>query len=79
MTHRSLAPQALPTQPTLVLSLELTSGPESQRPAMAPASQAVVSWAMMQMISVVLALLCPPQSLKPSPVAQVVQLQVQVS
>ena len=64
MAHCSLAPQAVSTQPTVVLSLELISGawvsaPSTPQPQVI---QAVVSQAVVQMIYATLTLLCPPQS-----------------
>ena len=43
LTHLSLAPQAVSIQPSLVLSLVLTSRPKSQCPAPAQVYQAMVS------------------------------------
>ena len=61
------APQPVPTQPTLILSPELTSRACVSTPSPHPhplprASQAVPSEVVVQMICVALTLLCPPQS-----------------
>ena len=61
LEHHSLSPQAVSTQPSLVLSLEMTSG-DCQCPAPFQESQAMVSLEVVPMVSVALSLLCPPQS-----------------
>ena len=67
MAYHSLPPQALSIQPFLVCSLELAYGAwnwplESQCPVPAQVSQAMVSRAVVQMISAALTLLCTHQS-----------------
>lgn len=57
------SPSGCPMQPTLLLSLELTSEPEFQHPALTLASQAVVSrGSSINDFCIFLSLLCLPQS-----------------